>query len=68
MHGVLCYHNLYYELFTNVWVVSPLFSFIMFGWVIEYPSLSVCICMCMVNPLCHYSPTMELVSCSQCAE
>ena len=49
------------DCFMNVWVVSPLFSFIMFGWGIEYPSLYVCTCMYMVNPLCHYIPTMELV-------
>ena len=28
---------------------------------VEYPSLSVCTRMCMVNPLCHYAPTVELV-------
>ena len=50
------------DCFMNVWVVNPLsFLLIMFGWGIEYPSLSVCTCMFMVNPLCHYIPNMELV-------
>ena len=45
----------------------------MFGWLahffhlsclaggIEYPNLSVCTCMRMVNPLCHYMEWAEMV-------
>ena len=31
-------------------------------WGIEYPSLSVCTCMCMANQLGNYAPTMALVT------
>ena len=33
---------------------------------IEYPSLSVCTCMCMANQLGNYAPTMALVTNCDC--
>ena len=35
-------------------------------WGIEYPSLSVCTCMCMGNQLGNYAPTMALVTNCDC--
>ena len=35
-------------------------------WGIEYPSLSVCTCMCMANQLGNYTPTMALATNCDC--
>ena len=35
-------------------------------WGVEYPSLSVCTCMCMANQLGNYAPTIALVTKCDC--